>query len=348
MRERESDNPRKTHRHHRGEFLSPEEQVSPAVPAVLPQLPPGEPANRLGFARWLVSDRNPMVARVTVNRAWQAIFGTGLVETADDFGTQAPSPSHPQLLDWLACEFVDRGWSLKQLHRLLVTSATYQQVSTVSPELLARDPQNRLLARGPRFRLNAETIRDTALAASGLLSKKMGGPGVYPPQPASVTALAYGNTAWKASKGDDRFRRSLYTFSKRTAPFAAFTVFDGPTGENCTARRGRSNTPLQALTMLNDAMYLEAAEALARLAMQRSDSDRNRAIFIFRRCVTRPPSGRELADLTDYYEKQLARFSEGEMDAGELLTWDEPTNELAAWMLVARVVLNLDETISNH
>lgn len=348
MREREADNPRTTHRHHRGEYLSPRETVQPAVPAVFPQLPEDEAPNRLALARWLVSDRNPLVARVTVNRAWQALFGTGLVESSDDFGTQAPAPSHAKLLDWLACEFVDQGWSMKSLHRLLVTSATYKQTSAVSPELLAKDSQNRLLARGPQFRLNAEAIRDTALAASGLLSKKKGGPGVYPPQPASVTALAYGNTAWKASSGDERFRRSLYTFSKRTAPFAAYTVFDGPTGESCVARRSRSNTPLQALTLLNDAMYLEMAEALAQRAIAQADSERERINHIFRSCVTRLPTEEEAVSLTHYYQEQHDRFKNGELKAEELLTGDEPTAEGAAWTLLARVVLNLDETITNH
>ncbi|MFP6900504.1 MAG: DUF1549 and DUF1553 domain-containing protein, partial [Opitutales bacterium] len=263
MRERPADNPRPTHRHHRGEYLSPKEKVTPGVPAVFPGLPKGEPANRLTFAKWLASRRNPLVDRVTVNRAWRAFFGAGLLRTSGDLGTQSAAPDHPELLDWLVVEFREQGMSLKKLHRLIVTSATYRQDSKVTKELLARDPYNRLLARGPRHRLDAEVIRDLMLRASGRLSAKMYGPSVYPPQPASVTAVAYGATKWNVSKGENRYRRSLYTFSKRTAPFAAFTIFDASSGEGCLARRNRSNTPLQALTLLNDAMFVELAQYLS-------------------------------------------------------------------------------------
>ena len=241
--------------------------------SALPPFPAGQPHNRLTFARWLVDPRNPLVGRVTMNRQWAAFFGRGIVRTAEDFGFTGDPPTHPELLDWLAVEFVSRGWSLKEMHRLIVTSATYRQSSRVTPELLARDPDNKLLARGPRLRLEAELVRDAALGASGLLSHKVGGPSVFPPQPAGVTAEgAYGALGWKPSEGPDRYRRGLYTFSKRTAPFAMFTTFDAPSGEACVARREVSNTPLQALTLLNDAVFIECAQALGRLAAAREGS----------------------------------------------------------------------------
>ncbi|MCA8989946.1 MAG: DUF1553 domain-containing protein, partial [Planctomycetaceae bacterium] len=237
MRERPADNPRPTYRHHRGEFLSPREEVTPAVPLLFPPLPEGTPADRLALARWLVSERNPLAARVAVNRYWQAIFGQGIVSSPGDFGTQSNIPTHPELLDWLASEFIAGNWSRKAILKTIVMSATYRQTSEVSAAVYQADPDNRWLARGPRIRLAAETIRDSLLAASGLLSSKMYGPGVYPPQPQSVTALAYGNVQWNPSTGEDRYRRSLYTFRKRTAPFAAMTTFDAPTGESCTVQR---------------------------------------------------------------------------------------------------------------
>lgn len=328
--ERPPDNPRPTFRHHRGEYLQAKEAVSPAVPAIFEPLPDGEPANRLTFAKWLVSERNPLGARVPVNRAWHQIFGRGIVESTADFGTQSTPPSHPELLDWLAIEFVEKGWSMKELHRLIVTSATYRQSSLIDRQLLERDPQNVLLARGPRFRLDAEAIRDVALKSSGLLSPKILGPSVYPPQDPGVSAAAYGNTKWPVSTGEDRHRRSLYTFSKRTAPFAAFTVFDGPTGETCTARRDRSNTPLQALTMLNDEMFVEMAEALAKRAVESSPDAKARVEFILRNSLTRPPTEAEVATLLEFQKAQTSRLGD----------------EALAWKLTARAVLNLDETIT--
>ena len=261
MRERTSKNPRETTRHHRGEYLSAKESVGPAVPAIFESID-GDP-NRLNLAKWLVSEKNPLAARVAVNRAWRAFFGRGILYTAGDFGLQSETPSHPELLNWLAVKFIDDGWSLKKLHRQIVTSQTYQQQSELNSELMVADPQNVLLSRGPRFRMSGEVLRDAALASSGLLSKKIGGKSVFPPQPSTVAAAAYGGTKWNVSKGEDRYRRSLYTFSKRTAPFAAYLTFDGPTGESCLARREISNTPLQSLTLLNDTMFLEAARALA-------------------------------------------------------------------------------------
>ncbi|MCA9268307.1 MAG: DUF1553 domain-containing protein, partial [Planctomycetales bacterium] len=277
----------------------------------------------------------------------RSFFGYGLVRTSGDFGTQSRPPTDPELLDWLAVEWMEKGWSPKQLHRMIVTSATYQQSAAVTPALLKRDPQNELLARGPRVRVEAETVRDIALAAAGLLSPKVGGPSVYPPQPDSVTALAYGGMKWPTSQGENRWRRSLYTFSKRTAPFAAYAAFDAPSGENCTARRDRSNTPLQALTMLNDEMFLEAARALGRKAATLADSDdAAKATYIFRRLLTRPPADDELAALLDYFQRQRQRLADGALSAADVAADKSATADAAAWTMVARAVMNLDETIT--
>jgi hypothetical protein len=330
MRERPEAHPRPTFRHHRGEYLSPKEQVPPAVPAFLPALPKDAPANRLTFARWLFAPENPLTARVAVNRQWQAFFGRGFVRALEDFGYQSQPPTHPELLDWLAVEFVKSGWSMKQLHRLIVTSATYKQSSVVTPELAEKDRENLLLARGSRFRLDSELVRDGALSAAGLLSAKMGGPGVYPPQPASVTSEGtYGRIEWKPSEGEDRYRRSLYTFIKRTAPFAMATTFDAPTGEACIARRDVSNSPLQALTLLNDEMFMEAARALGAKAMAAGTDDETRIAYVLRRCVTRPPAADELATMKAFVSAQRAR----------------KVADKDIWTAVARAALNLDESI---
>ena len=332
MRERPASNPRPTFLHHRGEYLSPRQEVKPGVPAFLPGLPKDAPANRLSFARWLFAPENPLTARVAVNRQWQAFFGRGFVTTLEDFGYQSEAPTHPELLDWLAVEFQRTGWSVKKLHRLIVTSATYRQSSRVTPQLLEKDRENRWLARGSRFRLDAEVIRDSSLLAAGLLSFKMGGPGVYPPQPASVTSEGtYGQIQWKPSEGEDRYRRSLYTFIKRTAPFAMATTFDAPTGEACVARRDVSNSPLQALTLLNDAMFMEAAAALGKAAQALPENDDARITFILRRCVTRPPAPEEVALFRGFLQ---ARRASG-LDAK------------AVWTAIARAALNLDESITH-
>jgi hypothetical protein len=332
MRERPPENPRVTYLRKRGEFLQPAERVEPGVPAVLHPYPPDAKRDRLGFARWLVDPANPLTARVTVNRHWAALFGRGLVRTLEDFGTQGDLPSHPELLDWLALEFVRGKWSVKNLHRLIVTSATYRQSSRVTPDLLRRDPDNRLLARGPRFRLDAELLRDQALRASGLLSEKLGGPSVFPPQPAGVTTEgAYGQLKWTVSPGEDRYRRGLYTYAKRTAPYAAFATFDAPSGEACLARREVSNTPLQALTLLNDAVFVEAAQALGKLAAAAPGDARARAALVFRRCLVRPPREEEIAPIVEFYGRQRKRL-------------DDP----AAWTAVARALLNLDETVTRE
>jgi hypothetical protein len=336
--------------HHRGEFLQPTEQLEPAVPAFLPPLPKGAPANRLTFARWLVSPENPLTARVQVNRQWAAFFGRGIVRTQQDFGYQGEMPSNQELLDWLAVEFVKQGWSMKKLDRLIVTSATYRQSSNVSSELLARDPENVLLARGPRFRLEAELIRDSLLKASSLLSEKMGGPSVFPPQPASITTEgAYGALAWNTSKGEDRYRRSIYTFAKRTAPFALYNTFDAPTGEACIARREVSNSPLQALSLLNDTVFLEAAQAMGRKFGDSKESDEARATEIFRRCLVRPPESDELAMLVDFARHQRERFAKKELNSAKVAGSKEgEVVERATWTTVARAMMNLDEMVTKR
>ena len=340
-----SENQRKTFRHHRGEYLQPGEEVSAAVPAMFRPLPADQPANRLSLARWLVGEDNPLAARMVVNRAWRAFFGRGIVPTAGDFGYQSQLPSHPELLDYLAVRLMDDGWSLKSLHRLIVSSRTYQQDTTISPEALERDPENIWLARGPRFRMSGEMIRDMVLASSGLLSRKLGGPSVHPPQPSSVTAAAYGGARWKASQGESRYRRSLYTFMKRTAPFAAFLAFDGPTGEQCLPRRDRSNTPIQALTLLNDEMFIEAARALA--AQLKGTKDEQLDI-LYQRILTRLPHEDERKALLQFYENQLARLSAGDLDAAEILLDQSGNNQRAAMAMLARAIYNLDEAITRE
>ena len=347
MQERPANQPRTTHLHHRGEYLQPEQVVTADFPAFLPGLKKEVPRNRLTFARWLVAPENPLTARVTVNRTWAAIFGAGLTRTLGDFGFQGEIPSHPELLDWLAVEFQKQGWSMKKLHRMLVLSATYRQQSQVAPELQTRDPQNRLLARGPRFRVEAEMVRDISLKASGLLSPKMYGPPVRPPQPASVTETAYGGAGWDVSQGEDRYRRALYTFTKRSAPFAAANTFDAPSGEACVARRDLSNTPLQSLTLLNDEAFVEAAQALAQKAMTLPPDDNARLTHLFRRCLTRLPRDSERSKLLALLTDSRQRLAAKELIATDLSpTGEGPPEERAAWTIIARALLNLDETIT--
>jgi len=343
MQERPADNPRPTYLRHRGEYTSPKHEVSPAIPEVLLNENTGMPTNRLEFARWLASADNPLGDRVTVNRAWRSLFGYGLIRTSGDFGTQAPAPDHPELLDWLAVEFRKMGLSLKKLHRLIVTSATYRQSSAATPELLEKDPQNRLLARGPRLRLSGELIRDHMLHASGKLSSKMYGPGVYPPQPTSVLSHAFGSKAWNVSKGEDRFRRSIYTFVKRTAPFAGYMTFDGTSGENCLAKRDRSNTPLQALTLLNDEMYVELAREAGKLVHQSSQDPVDE---LFRRFLTRPPSMEERTALQGFLNQQIERLQKGELKPEEVTSDSKADAPWAGKVLLARAIMNLDESIT--
>jgi hypothetical protein len=338
----------------RGSFMSPGEMVYAGVPAVLPPLPDTEMPNRLGFARWLVSPENPLTPRVAVNRIWEQYFGIGIVETSEDFGTQGHNPSHPELLDWLATEFVGQKWSRKAIHRLIVTSATYRQASAVSPFLLGRDPYNRLLARGPRFRMEAEMIRDVTLASSGLLNTKIGGPSVFPYQPDGIWDLPYNDDTWIESKDGDQYRRGLYTFMRRTSPYPSMLTFDAPSREFCTVRRVRTNTPLQALTTLNDPAYFDAARALAARILREARPDtRSRAEHGFRLCVARKPSPTEVDRLVTWIDYEKQKFDTNPADAGKVAR-HQPVDvnvsdaEFAAWSLLANTLLNLDETVTKQ
>ncbi len=336
----------------KGSFTNSAERVFAEVPASLHPLAADQMPNRLGMARWLVSRDNPLVARVTVNRFWEQIFGRGLVETSEDFGTQGERPSHPELLDWLATEFM-KDWRMKSLIRLLVTSATYRQASRATPELIERDPYNRLLARGARFRMEAEMLRDVTLAVSGLLSQKVGGASVFPYQPDGIWNGPYSNDRWQVSDGGDKFRRGIYTFIRRTAPYPSMVTFDAPSREFCTVRRVRTNTPLQSLTMLNDEAFFIAARALAkRMTSEPSGDVATRLIYGFRLCVSRQPQSEEIKRLVALFEQQLSRYANDPKAAKELLK-DESLNEkqaveLAAWTVVANVLLNLDETLTKE
>jgi hypothetical protein len=340
--------PRLTQLFIKGDFTRKGDVVQPGVPAVLPALNVGRASrspseanasetlalpSRLDLARWLVSPENPLTARVTMNRVWQHYFGRGLVETENDFGTQGLAPSHPELLDWLATEFLRQGWSFKAMHRLIVTSATYRQSSKTRADATAKDANNRLLWRQNRLRLEAESVRDVMLAASGLLNPKIGGPSVFPPIADGAMAFTQVKREWKPSAGADRYRRGMYTFFYRAAPHPALTVFDAPDSFSACTRRLRSNTPLQALTLLNDAAFVEFAGGLAdRVLREGQGSDRERIMFAFRLCLGRAPNGTELRRL----EELLAQQKRAE------------PNEHAAWATVARVLLNLDETITRE
>jgi hypothetical protein len=322
-------------------------------------LPADAPPNRLGFARWLVARDAPTTARALVNRVWQSDFGIGLAATSEDLGIQCEVPSHPELLDWLAVEFMDAGWSLKSLHRWIVTSATYRQSSRVTPELLERDPYNRLLARGPRLRVDAEIVRDIALAASGLLNPQVGGPSVFPPAPAFLflPPTSYGPKVWHESTGPDRYRRALYTFRFRSVPYPMLQTFDAPNGDFSCVRRARSNTPLQALTTLNEPLFLECARALALRTLQNGgDSEADRLVYAVRSCLARTPTEAESAVLLGLLHRQEERFASGNSDPWTFAANqpDHPPQlpegatpaQLAAWTAVSRVLLNLDETIT--
>src|SRR5262249_38540870 len=316
-------------------------------------LPAGAPRDRLTLARWLVAEENPLTARVVANRYWEQLFGIGLVATSEEFGTQGERPSHPELLDWLATELVRLNWDLKRFLRLLVTSSAYRQDSRVEPEKLSRDPDNRLVARGPRFRLPAETVRDQALAVSGLLSATMFGPPVRPPQPQLGVAAAFGSGIdWEPSTGQDRYRRGVYTTWRRSNPYPSMATFDAPNREVCTIRRMRTNTPLQALVTLNDPVYVEAAQALARRIARGGCSPSERAGYGFRLCLDRPPSDTELDRLVQLYERARAAYASdrerARAMAGESsgpIPKDTDVAELAAWTVVGNVLLNLDEML---
>jgi Protein of unknown function (DUF1553)/Protein of unknown function (DUF1549)/Planctomycete cytochrome C len=343
----------------RGAYDKPGERVTAATPAVLPALADDQPRNRLGLARWLVSPQNPLTARVTVNRLWQQVFGTGLVKTSEDFGAQGEPPSHPELLDWLAGEFIRSGWDVKHMMQLMVTSATYRQQSRLTPLLRERDPENRLLARGPRFRLPAEGVRDQALAASGLLVEKIGGPSVRPYQPPGLyeqITAGSGATVYVPGKDDDLHRRSLYTYWKRSVPNPAMLLFDAPFRESCTLRRPRSNTPLQALDLMNDPTYVEAARFLAQRMMQEGgEAVDARLAHGFRLLLARPPRPAEMSVLRAAYERAHADFEKDVEAARALLTVGEAKTdaqlspiELAAFTAVASTMLNLDEVITKE
>jgi uncharacterized protein DUF1553/uncharacterized protein DUF1549/cytochrome c len=340
----------------KGGFTNVGEKVTAGVPASLHPIPEGKPANRLGLAHWLVSEENPLVARVVVNRFWGEIFGRPIVESPEDFGTQGLPPTHPELLDWLATEFVRLGWSMKAIQKTIVLSAAYRQSSRVAPALAERDPLNRLLARGPRFRMEAEMIRDGMLAASGLLSRKVGGPSVFPLQcdMSGVVAINKVDTSWAPSDGEDRYRRGLYTHWRRTAPYAAFMAFDAPSREGCTVRRQRTNTPLQALSALNDPAFFDAARGLAkRILSEEKDDLRARAAYGFRLCTARRPDPLEVDRLTRAFEVERGHFAKDPKAARAIFKGAKAPEErelvdAAAWTMIANVLLNLDETMTKE
>jgi hypothetical protein len=368
--------PRVTHIFTRGDRLRPADEVKPEVPSVLNPFPEGAPRNRLGLARWVVDRRNPTTARAFVNRVWQEYFGQGLVTTPEDFGTRVEKPSHPELLDWLACEFMEGAWgksesqsvraserrndkepwSVKHLHRLIVNSATYRQSSRVTPELYAKDAYNRLLARGPRLRVEGEVVQDIALAASGLLNVKIGGPSVFPSIPASVGDTSYEGFSWPESKGEDRYRRGLYTFWKRSLPFPALNTFDVPSGETSCPRRVRSNTPLQALTTLNEKTFVEAAQAMALRLMKEGGPDAgSRVAYAFELCTSRKPTAVEQHALLEFWREQYEYFENRTSAALSVavpdvshIPPDVNMHQVAAWAMVSRAILNLDETITKE
>jgi hypothetical protein len=353
--------PRPTYIRPRGAYDAKGEEVQTGVPEWLGALPPEAPPDRRALAAWITDPKHPLMARVTVNRLWKQVFGTGLVKTVNDFGLQGEWPSHPELLDWLAVEFVESGWNVKHLLKLMVTSETYRQTARVTPELLARDPENRLYARGPRFRLNAEEIRDTALAVSGLLDPRIGGASVSPYQPAGLweeLSSRQDSKNWSAqffvqSHGADLYRRSLYTFWKRTSPPPQMITFDAPDRETCTASRERTNTPLQALTTMNDIGFIEAARKLAeRIVREGGTTAEARLGYGFRLVLARPPTAREKQELLDLLTKQTTRYADTAL-AHKLLSHgeaarDEKLNlhEVAAWTILATTLLNLDETVN--
>jgi hypothetical protein len=369
--------PRDTRILKRGDWLKPTTPVDAGFPAFLHQpaaaRAPSEPAinTRLSLARWLVDKKSPTTARVLVNRLWQTYFGTGLVATPEDFGMQSEPPSHPALLDWLACEFMQptvaaRGsapaaWSMKHIHRLIVTSAAYRQASRISPAQYAKDPYNRLIARGPRLRVEAEIVRDIALASSGLLNPKVGGPSIFSPAPEFLflPPASYAPFPWKEETGPDRYRRALYTFRRRSTPFPALQVFDAPNGDFSCVRRMRSNTPLQALVSLNEPLFVECAQALARKTLEEGGkTDADRVTYAFRRTLCRIPTNEEKTELIALLDRQRHRLAEGWVNANEIATGKNdvapglpagvtPT-QLAAYTVVARVLLNLDEAITKE
>jgi hypothetical protein len=345
----------------RGDYRNQTEKVQPGVPAMLPPLPADAPLTRLTLAKWLVDPAHPLTSRVAVNRFWQMYFGTGIVKTQEDFGVQGESPVHPELLDWLATEFIRTGWDIRAMQRLIVTSATYRQSSKVTPALLEKDPENRLLARGARFRLPAEMVRDTVLAASGLLNGEIGGPSVLPYQPKGLwEEMAFGEgfsaQSYEQSHGKALYRRGMYTFWKRTVPPASLATFDAPDREKCTVRRAQTNTPLQALTLMNDPTYVEAARALGqRVLLEGGKDEKHRIEYAFRLATARKPEGKEIGVLRQLLKGRLSEFQQNRQAAIKLVSVGESPRdksldvaELAAWTTVASAILNLDETITKQ
>ncbi len=340
---------RKTHVFVRGNWMSKGPAVTPGVPKSLNPLPAGAPNNRLGMARWLVSPDNPLTARVAVNRYWEQLFGYGLVETLEDFGSQGSKPTHPELLDWLAVTFrKDLRWSNKKLLRLLVTSGTYRQSSTVRPEHLDKDPNNKYYARAPRVRLTAEAVRDQALAVSGLLSPKLYGPSVMPYIPDGVFAAIFGGTEWKLSRGEDRYRRALYTYQRRTSPYPSMITFDAPTREVCVLRRVRTNTPLQALTTLNDTVFVEASGAMARRMAAAATDPARQVRHGFRLALLRDPDPREAAQFLALHDKATRYYREQPRKASFMAGPAEDAPQLAPLAVVANALLNLDEFVTKE
>ena len=331
---RELPQPRQAYIHFGGDFTRHGAKVEPGVPSILPPLPKTDhPPNRLDLAQWLVAKNHPLTARVTVNRVWQKFFGKGFVETENDFGTMGDRPTHPELLDWLALEFMDRGWSQKALHKLIVMSATYRQASENRPDAKAVDPENRLLARQTRLRLDAELVRDSALVVSGLFSEKLGGPSVYPPLPEGANTVTQVKREWKTSTGEDRYRRGLYTYFQRSAPHPGLILFDAPDASVTCTRRIRSNSPLQALTLLNDEAFFEFSQALAkRITQQKDASDEARIRTGYLMALDRAPSTAETS--------RIAKLLAAQRDAKR--------DEMAAWTAVSRVLLNLDEFMTRE
>jgi hypothetical protein len=352
-RELAVDRRRVTQLEYRGNYLDKGPAVEPGLPAAFPAPTKAGPLDRLKLARWLVDKNNPLTARVVANRYWEALFGRGIVLTSEDFGSQGETPTHPKLLDWLATEYMNNGWNTKALLRTIVTSATYRQSSQIVGEAAKADPDNRWLARGPRVRLSAETVRDQALAVSGLLSKKMYGAPVRPPQPKLGLSAAFGgSTDWKTSEGEDRYRRAIYVSWRRSNPYPSMATFDAPNREVCTVRRNRTNTPLQSLVTLNDPVYVEAAQALARRAMEHDSVVEEQIAYAFRCCLLRPPHDSELKTLVALYKDSHAQLMDRPKASEKLATvplGKLPPNmnaaDAAAMTVVGNVLLNLDEMV---
>jgi hypothetical protein len=333
----------------RGNWMVHGDSVSPGVPESLNPFPGTLPKNRLGFATWLMSKDNPLTSRAIVNRFWEQIFGAGLVETLEDFGTQGAPPTHQELLDWLALRFMnDHHWSMKKLVKDLVMSATYRQDSHITPELIEKDPSNRFLARGPRVRLSFEQVRDQALSVSGLLSKKMYGKSVMPYQPQGIWNSVYSNEYWKESEGEDYYRRSVYTYVKRTSPYPSMMTFDGSSREVCVSRRIRTNTPLQALVTLNDSSYVLAARNVAIRMMKEGTSSTQQIKAGYKLILVRDMPEKKLMILNGLYEEAVERYNKDSAASNKLTATDKSNPSLAAMTVVASALLNLDEVITKE